>query len=165
MSTERRSNEREHENAHLHDDSNRRPTAHLRLPHLGMSHQSRSDLFATDNDPPPTPPYRIDASKSQEVIDRAQPPDYQHEHKDSGKPHVRYPDEDGGALPRPIRPTPSRAMSSLSNAPSTVGSDYDDDFEEEYNWSDDDDLLEEEAKFERTTGQRKKVRTGCGFTR
>ncbi|QRW25467.1 mechanosensitive ion channel protein [Rhizoctonia solani] len=132
----------------------------LRLPSLGMSHQSRSDLFRTDEGPPPTPPYQLDVSKSQEVIERSQPPDYEREGKE--KPHVRIPDE----VARPPRPAFHRGASSMSYAPSVAGSDFDDDFEEEvYDWSDDDDLLEEEAKFERTTGQRKKVRTGCGFTR
>lgn len=126
-------------------------------PLLGMSHQSRSDLFSTDPDAPPTPPYRIDASKSQEVIDRAEPPHYDLK---GAKPHVRYPDTDA----RPPRPTPNRTYSSMSTAPS-FASDVDEDIDEEYNWSDDDDLLEEEAKFELTTGQRKKVRTGCGCTR
>ncbi|KAF8756592.1 Mechanosensitive ion channel [Rhizoctonia solani] len=125
-----------------------------------MSHQSRSDLFRTDEGPPPTPPYQLDVSKSQEVIERSQPPDYEREGKE--KPHVRIPDE----VARPPRPAFHRGASSMSYAPSVAGSDFDDDFEEEvYDWSDDDDLLEEEAKFERTTGQRKKVRTGCGFTR
>jgi hypothetical protein len=138
--------------------------ARLRLPSLGLS-PSRTDLFATDNDPPPTPPYRLDASKSQEVIDRALPPDYDREHKHEHKPHVRYPDDDGGGLPRPARPPNTREFSAMSSAASIAGSDYDDDIEEEYDWSDDDDLLDQEAKFERTTGQRKKVRTGCGCTR
>ncbi|KAF8608249.1 hypothetical protein BDV93DRAFT_519301 [Ceratobasidium sp. AG-I] len=140
--------------------------ARRRLPSLGLP-ASRTDLFSTDNDPPPTPPYRLDASKSQEVIDRAQPPDYDREHKEEHKPtpHVRYQDEEEGEAPRPARPAPARAFSSMSGAPSSVGSDYDDDMEEEYDWSDEDDLLDEEAKFERTTGQRKRVRTGCGCTR
>ncbi|KAF8706854.1 Mechanosensitive ion channel, partial [Rhizoctonia solani] len=139
---------------------NARAHGGLRLPSLGMSHQSRSDLFRTDEGPPPTPPYQLDVSKSQEVIERSQPPDYEREGKE--KPHVRIPDE----VARPPRPAFHRGASSMSYAPSVAGSDFDDDFEEEvYDWSDDDDLLEEEAKFERTTGQRKKVRTGCGFTR
>ncbi|KAG8733275.1 hypothetical protein FRC10_000328 [Ceratobasidium sp. 414] len=154
---------------HEHTDS---PGAHLspqaaarrRLPSLGLSH-SRTDLFAADNDPPPTPPYRLDASKSQEVIDRAHPPDYERDHKldeQKGSPaHVHYPDEDGEELPKPARPSNLRTFSALSAA----GSDAEDDLEEDYDWSDDDDLLDQEAKFERTTGQRKKVRTGCGCGR
>ncbi|KAG9089068.1 hypothetical protein FRC07_012409, partial [Ceratobasidium sp. 392] len=152
---------------HDDDGTHLRPqdAARRRLPSLGLS-QSRSDLFATDNDPPPTPPYRLDASKSQEVIDRAHPPDYEREHKQDGQKsahaHVRYPDDDGGELPRPSpRPGFNRAFSGVSSA----GSDVEDDLEEDYDWSDDDDLLDQEAKFERTTGQRKKVRTGCGCGR
>ncbi|CAE6458333.1 unnamed protein product [Rhizoctonia solani] len=136
--------------------ANLRPPVSLRL---GMSHESRSDLFRTDDGPPSTPPYQLHVSKSQEVIEKAQPPDY--ENGKDGKPHVRIPED----ITRPTRPAYHRAASSIGYAPSVV-SDFDDDLEEDqYDWSDDDDLLEEEAKFERTTGQRKKVRTGCGCTR
>lgn len=149
------------------DEEHLRPqdVARCRLPSLGLP-SSRTDLFSTDDGPPPTPPYQLDASKSQEVIDRALPPDYDREHKQEDKqPHVRYPDEDGGELPRPVRPAPAREFSNMSGAASIAGSDYEDDLEEKYHWSDEDDLLDEEAKFERTTGQRKRVRTGCGCTR
>ncbi|CAE6475653.1 unnamed protein product [Rhizoctonia solani] len=148
MASERRPDGDEH-------GANLRPPG-MRLPHLGMSHESRSDLFRTDEGPPPTPPYQLDVSKSQEVIERAQPPDYDRDGKEA-KPHVRIPED----VARPPRPGFHRAASSLSYAAS-ITSDYEQD--EEYAWSDDDDLLEEEAKFERTTGQRKKVRTGCSCT-
>ncbi|CAE6481603.1 unnamed protein product [Rhizoctonia solani] len=154
MASERRSGDDSQPNTGL------RPPQTMRPSHLGMSHESRSDLFRTDEGPPPTPPYQLDVSKSQEIIERAQPPDYDRDIKES-KPHVRIPDD----VARPPRPGFHRAASSLGYAPSIASSDYDDDFNDEYDWSDDDDLLEEEAKFERTTGQRKKVRTGCGCTR
>ncbi|QRW12748.1 transporter, small conductance mechanosensitive ion channel (MscS) family protein [Ceratobasidium sp. AG-Ba] len=157
-------------NAHSNADVHLRPqdAARRRLPSLGLS-QSRSDLFEADNDPPPTPPYRLDASKSQEVIERAHPPDYErehrehkHEHKPSGA-HVHYTEDDSGQHARPARPTPSRTFSAVSAT--SAGSDLEDDLEEDYNWSDDEDLLDQEAKFEQKTGQRKKVRTGCGIGR
>ncbi|KAG9009689.1 hypothetical protein FRB90_008191, partial [Tulasnella sp. 427] len=77
---------------------------------------------------------------------------------------VHYPDTDGiGRLHNapqtgmPPRPVPSRQSS-------FAGSDADDDEEEIYDWSDEEDLVDQEAKFHKTMGQGEKKK-GFGFFR
>lgn len=72
-----------------------------------------------------------------------------------GKQNVHYPDQEGGALHNSPDGFQSRQGSGDllgSRAPSLMSDD--DDEEETYDWSDEEDLLDEEAKYEKKMGNR-----------
>jgi hypothetical protein len=73
---------------------------------------------------------------------------------------VHYPDSDGqGPSPKSSvpRPVPSRQ--------SSFASDLDDDEEDVYNWSDEEDLVDQEAKFEQKMGKNANKKKGWSFGR
>lgn len=85
---------------------------------------------------------------------------------------VHYPDEQGGRLHNILSPGsqdgPDEAFTDIghsSRAPSFYDIEYGDDEEEMYDWSDEDDLVDEEAKFKTKIGSTKKERKGWGFKR
>lgn len=172
------------------------PQKLLDAPNAGQrSRPSPIDLFVSEHtgNGPPTPPYRRDASVSQEVLGTAHPPDYRSEMnvsrenvrqssedvhqfykaqdeklsypkekestQDSTSKGVHYPDLDGpSSRPSQPRPVPSRQSSFAS-------SDIDDDEEEIYNWSDEEDLVDQEAKFEQKMGRDNRKKKGWSFGR
>lgn len=167
------------------DSKDVRPTAKPST--RSFSRPLQLELFATEGigHPQPTPPYRRVASPSNPplVSYPEQSPAYNshsnldltanmdghdrklgsgrepdHDQKAAAKPAVHYP----GDVYSP-RPTLSRFDSGLetlsgSRTPSISGTDDETD-EEDYDWSGEEDLVDQEARFEQTTGVKLKDRS------
>ncbi|CDO74550.1 hypothetical protein BN946_scf184632.g7 [Trametes cinnabarina] len=166
---------RPHDFVHQHSDTLSRQRSPLHLD---------TDLFLTADDienPLPSPPYRRVPSSSQVLLesypehspayrsrsnidltdpdmpDEKSHPDEKHPDQPSKAKHaVHYSDD----LPSPpgidrFEPEPL----SSSRASSIAGTDDDDD--EDYDWSGEEDLVDEEAKFEHAMGVKKKQRSLC----
>lgn len=113
-----------------------------------------------------TPPY-----KSRSRVDLVDEKDHrmgsgEDEKAAMNKPSVHYPDNlSHGPTPaytvKPVRVDSGGALS--SKAPSLAGTD-DEEEEEDYDWSDEEDLVDEEAKFEKKMGVKQKPR-GWSCTR
>lgn len=148
-------------------------------------HFRPNDLLVSNEDVDealPTPPYKRYPTSIQDEAEAQSPPyksrsrvdlvdekdrrmgSNEDEKATSNKPTVHYPDELAhGPAPayatKPLRLDSGDGLS--SKAPSLAGTD-DEDEEEDYNWSDEDDLVDEEAKFEKKMGVSQKARGwGC----
>ncbi|KAF7301275.1 EF-hand domain-containing protein [Mycena indigotica] len=109
------------------------------------SHASRTNLLSgRDRTPSPSPSYRTSYMPS--------PSGDSTDEKGKAKATVHYPDDI--AVPPQIH-DPEDHHSLLSSAAGT-----DDEDDDDYNWSDEEDLVDEEAKFENKIGTKKK--TGWG---
>lgn len=148
------------------------------------SHSDHLNIFVTSaeeirDQPLPSPPYRRVATASQVELGSFQSPPYTSQSRLSlsemeddirdekidetttTTKAVHYPDNLGrrppglGSLPRFESQTPS-------GPPSLAGTDDEED--SDYDWSGEEDLVEEEEKFEKKMGVKQK-RQGCGFKR
>lgn len=169
----------------LSHSSHDHPEQDTRQDHYHRPHDLDPDLFVAHNDVEtaiPTPPYRRIASSSQAIIESypEQSPAYKsrsnvalteidmsdvahptgekhHDYASKGKQSVHYPDT--FEQPPPIRrfDTDTRPA---SRASSLAGTD-DEESDNDYDWSGDEDLVDEEAKFEHAMGVNKTNRSGC----
>lgn len=119
-------------------------TSHVLLdtyPEQSPAYRSRSNLDLSSGDMPEDSP-----------VDEKRP-----DHGSKGKHAVHYPEE----LPQPLSAPRFEPEFRPASRASSIATDEDDD-DEDYDWSGEEDLVDEEAKFEHAMGVKKKERKfGC----
>lgn len=154
-------------------------------PYLHSGHQ---EIFVTSSDdfrdPLPSPPYRRVATTSQVELSQypVQSPPYSSQHRlpilitedmdddrtgekplSDEKPKVVHYPEDVGRRPPGLGALPRFESHDNTIAPSLAGTDDEDD-QSDYDWSGDEDLVDEEEKFEKKMGVQQKPK-GWGLAR
>lgn len=133
-------------------------SSHLLLedhPEHSPAYRSRSNLDLPAN--------MADHEKDLKAVDLTED-DPQSANDTKRKPSVHYQDEIPSPVPNSARPLFTRFESTYtdggsgSRTPSIAGTETDDD-EEDYDWSGEEDLVDEEAKFEQQMGVKKKQRS------